>query len=70
MIPSEETTEVAVLPLLLILHIFIGATLAGSAIIVALTLGFTSLAPILIAGGLGFLVAFPVSWIVARKLSS
>ena len=56
--------------LVLIIHIFIGSTLAGSAVIAALTLGFTTLVPILIAAGVGFLAAFPVSWIVAQKISS
>lgn len=56
--------------LLLILHIFIGATLSGVAVVIALTLGFTTLTPILIAVAVGFLAAFPVSWIVAKKITS
>ncbi len=51
-----------------ILHLFIGSTLAGSAVIAALTMGQDSLQPILIAAAIGFLAAFPVTWLVARKL--
>lgn len=56
------------LPLVLILHIFIGSTLAGSFVVAALAGGYDTLVPILIAAGAGFLVAFPVSWLVARRL--
>lgn len=58
------------LPLFLIVHIFVGATLAGSAIIVALTLGFDTLQPVLWSGILGFLLAFPVSWFVAKEIDA
>jgi len=54
--------------LALILHIFIGSTIAGSAIIAALVMGLDTAYPIIIAGVAGFLVSFPVSYIVARKL--
>ncbi|MFD1156909.1 CTP synthetase [Roseovarius aestuarii] len=54
--------------LALILHVFIGSTLSGSAVIAALASGHDTLFPILIAAALGFLAAFPVSWAVARKL--
>ncbi|HAW45773.1 MAG TPA: CTP synthetase [Roseovarius sp.] len=51
-----------------ILHLFIGSTLAGSAVIAALVLGRDTLTPILIAAALGFVVAFPVTWMVTKKL--
>lgn len=54
----------------LILHIFIGSTLAGSAIITALVLGHDTLLPILIAAAIGFIVAIPVTWVVTKKLWS
>ncbi|MBE1297112.1 CTP synthetase [Phycobacter azelaicus] len=53
-----------------ILHLFIGSTLAGSAVIAALVLGQDSLQPILFAAAVGFLTAFPVTWLVARRLYS
>ncbi|EAQ23503.1 hypothetical protein [Roseovarius sp. 217] len=52
----------------LILHLFIGSTLSGSAVIAALTMGYDTLYPILIAALLGFIAAFPVTYIVTKKL--
>lgn len=57
------------LMLVLILHIFIGSTVAGSAVVVALATGYDTLAPILITAGIGFLAAFPVSWYVVKRIS-
>lgn len=47
----------------------IGTTLAGSAVVVALTLGFDTLGPILVAAALGGIAALPVTWLVARRLT-
>lgn len=58
------------LRLALILHLFIGSTLAGSAVVAALTMGLDTLQPILVAAALGFVLSIPVTWMVARKLSS
>ena len=57
------------LPLFLIIHIFVGATIAGSAVIIALATGFDTLQPLLVAAALGFLVAIPASWIVTKKIT-
>ena len=57
------------LPLTLILHIFIGSTLSGSAVIAALASGYDSLTPILIAATAGFVASVPLSWYVARRLT-
>ncbi|KRS10748.1 CTP synthetase [Roseovarius atlanticus] len=54
--------------LMVILHVFIGSTLAGSFVIAALAMGYDTLTPILITAAAGFVVAFPVSWIVAKQL--
>ena len=51
-----------------ILHLFIGSTLAGSAVIAALVMGHDTMAPILIAAAIGFVAAFPVTYVVTRKL--
>lgn len=56
------------LALTLIVHIFVGSTLAGSAIILALVLGFTTGAPIIGAGIAGFVLAFPASWLIAKAI--
>tara|TARA_R110002012_G_scaffold60265_1_gene157558 strand:- start:31 stop:216 length:186 start_codon:yes stop_codon:yes gene_type:complete len=52
----------------LILHLFIGSTLAGIGVIAALVSGFDTLNPILITAALGFLLAVPVTWLVTRAL--
>lgn len=52
----------------LILHLFIGSTLAGSAIIVALVMGQDTMTPILIAALLGFLIAIPATWAVTKMI--
>lgn len=57
------------LALTLIIHIFLGSTVAGSAIIAALTMGYDTLQLILVAGIGGFIVAFPASWYIARSIS-
>ncbi|WP_170351351.1 MULTISPECIES: CTP synthetase [Ruegeria] len=58
------------LTLMLILHIFLGSTFAGSAVIAVLAMGYTSATHILVAAVVGFVAAFPVSYLVARKLES
>ncbi|MEP4978890.1 CTP synthetase [Ascidiaceihabitans sp.] len=56
--------------LTLILHLFIGSTLAGSGVIASLTMGYDTLTPILIAAAVGFLIAFRVSAMIAKALTS
>ncbi len=68
MTQNNRIESLVMLRLSLILHLFIGSTLAGSAVIAALLIGQDTLRPILIAAALGFIAAFPVSYIVARKL--
>lgn len=54
--------------LLLILHPFIGTAMAGSFMIVALTMGYDAMLDIVIAAGAGFALSFPISRIVAKRL--
>lgn len=56
--------------LALILHLFIGTTLGGCAMIAALVMGYDTLYPVVISALAGFVVGFPVSWYVARELYS
>ncbi len=56
------------LPLMLIVHIFLGSTLAGIAVIAVLVMGHTAVLPIVLAAAVGFVAAFPASYLVARKL--
>ncbi len=57
------------LRLAFIVHLFVGATIAGSAMVFALTMGMDTLKPLLIAALVGWLVSLPVSWIVAKKIN-
>ena len=51
-----------------ILYSLISTALAGTAMIAVLTAGLVSLKAILVAAVTGFIVAAPVSWILARRL--
>ena len=55
--------------LTMILHLFIGATLSGVAIVAVLMAGISSMLTILGAALAGFLLAFPISHLIARKLT-
>lgn len=51
-----------------ILYSLISTALAGTAVIIVLTAGAVTLPAILGAAAVGFVLAAPVSWLVARKL--
>ncbi|WP_431300870.1 CTP synthetase [Tabrizicola sp. BL-A-41-H6] len=57
------------LRLTMILFSMISAALMGSAIIIALTLGWVDLTSIIAAAAIGFLLAMPASWIVAGQIA-
>ncbi|MCF3974042.1 hypothetical protein [Paracoccus salsus] len=46
------------------------ATLAGMGVIVVLVLGHVGMWPILTGAGIGAIAAFPVSWLVARRITN
>lgn len=52
-----------------ILYSITSTTLAGSAIIASLVMGYDTLTPILIAAVIGFVVAAPVSYVIARQIT-
>ncbi|KPP83369.1 MAG: hypothetical protein HLUCCO07_12900 [Rhodobacteraceae bacterium HLUCCO07] len=54
--------------LALVMHVFLGATLAGSAMVVVLAMGLTTLKPLLIAALVGYLISIPASWYVAKAV--
>ena len=58
------------LRLAFILHLFIGSTLAGSAMVFALVAGYDTMMPVAISALIGFIVSFPVTWIITKKLYS
>jgi predicted PurR-regulated permease PerM len=53
-----------------ILYSLIGTTLAGSLVVVALTMGYDTLNPILMAAAVGFVAALPVTWLVAKAIQN
>ncbi|MGB8815162.1 MAG: CTP synthetase [Paracoccaceae bacterium] len=55
--------------LMMTLFSMISTTMMGIGIVVALTMGKDTLQPILIAAAIGFVLAIPVSWYVAKQLS-
>ncbi len=61
--------EVAMARLTMILFSMISTALMGSFIVAALTMGYVTLNPILLAAAVGFVLALPVSWFVARQIA-
>jgi predicted PurR-regulated permease PerM len=55
--------------LTLILFSIISTSLMGTGLVVALTMGLDTLTPILVAAAIGFVLAIPVSWLVARQIA-
>lgn len=58
------------LRLTLLMYSILSGTLAGTAIIAVLVAGYGTMMPIIYAAIAGFVLALPVSWGVAKKLSS
>jgi predicted PurR-regulated permease PerM len=55
--------------LMMTLFSMIATTLMGVAIVASLTAGYDTLQPILIAAAIGFVLAIPASYLVAKRLS-
>jgi len=51
------------------LHFVISTTLMGVCVTAALTAGYDTGRPIALAALAGFIVALPISWLVARKIT-
>jgi predicted PurR-regulated permease PerM len=56
--------------LMMVIFSMASTTLMGIGIVIALTTGFDTLQPILVAAAIGFVAALPVSWAVARRLAA
>ena len=52
-----------------ILFSLISTTLMGVAVVAALTMGLDTLKPILVAAAVGFVLALPVTWVIAKKVA-
>lgn len=55
--------------LVIVLHLFIGSTLAGSLIIAALVMNAGTIPMLLGAAVLGYVIAVPISWVLAKRLT-
>lgn len=58
------------LRLFFVIYSLAGVTLAGAGIIAVLTAGMVDLWSIVIAAAIGAVMAVPVAWTIARRLSS
>jgi hypothetical protein len=65
---KDPEPKEAVMRLMMILYSMIGTAMAGSGIVLVLTVGHDTLWPIVAAAGAGAALALPVSWLVAREL--
>ncbi len=54
--------------LMLILFAIVSTTLMGTGMIIALTMGYDTLTPLLVAIVSGFLLAIPASWLITRQI--
>ena len=54
--------------LVLLLHSLIGTGLASVAVVVALVSGVTGLWPLLGAAAAGWVIGWPLSWVVAKRI--
>ncbi len=52
----------------LIFYLFIGTTLAGSAMVIALVTGNDTTQPVILSALVGALIGIPVTWFVARTV--
>ncbi|HFC05618.1 MAG TPA: CTP synthetase [Rhizobiales bacterium] len=56
--------------LALLIYVIVAPTLAGIAMVVVLVIGADTGNPVMLSVLVGALVAIPVSWLIAKKLSS
>lgn len=55
--------------LMAVLFTMISTTMMGIGMIVALTMGYGTLTPLLIAIATGFVLSIPATWFVARQIA-
>lgn len=55
--------------LMLILFSMISTTMMGVAMVTALTMGYDTLNPLLVAIGIGFVLSLPATWIIAKQIT-
>lgn len=67
-IPLSLPRIPAMLRLMFVLHTVIATTLMGIGVTAVLAAGMVGTQPIAIAAGVGFILAFPASWLIARRV--
>jgi hypothetical protein len=55
--------------LMMVLYSMIATAMAGSGVVIVLTMGYGTLWPIVGAAVVGAALAVPVSWLIAREIS-
>jgi len=55
--------------LMMILFSMISTTLMGAGMIAALTMGYDTLNPLLIAVAIGFVLSIPATWFIAKQIT-
>ena len=54
--------------LVIAVHLFLGSTLAGSAVVAGLTMGYDTMQPVLVAALIGWVISIPATWYVAKVI--
>ena len=67
-IPARDIRKVDAMRLFMLLYTLAGTAMAGTGVIVVLTLGMAGAMPILVAAALGAGLALPVAWLLTREL--
>lgn len=55
--------------LMMLLFSIIGTSFMGAGVVVVLTMGRTTAMDIMVSAAIGFVLAIPASWLLAKKLS-
>jgi hypothetical protein len=66
---KRSASEVSMTRLFGIIYALAGPTLAGILITAALTMNMFNAKTMIVAAAIGFVVALPISWLVAKQIS-
>lgn len=66
---GNETKEMRMARLMMLLFSIIGTSFMGAGVVVVLTMGRTTAMDIMVSAAIGFVLAIPASWLLAKKLS-
>jgi len=66
---GNQTKEMRMARLMMLLFSIIGTSFMGAGVVVVLTMGRTTAMDIMVSAAIGFVLAIPASWLLAKKLS-